>query len=107
MVTDVSRAQAFAKYSNTWPERVAKAKYMETVQIALDKKLLEAVDQAARRMNRNRSALARAALREHLRRLESRRREEERDRDGYAKEPNAPDESLLWEAKAAWPECKE
>ena len=48
---------------------------METVQIVLDKKLLQAADQAARRTKRNRSALVRDALREHLQRLEVRARE--------------------------------
>jgi metal-responsive CopG/Arc/MetJ family transcriptional regulator len=43
---------------------------METVQVVLDKELLRATDQAARRTKRNRSALVRDALREHLRRLE-------------------------------------
>lgn len=32
------------------------------------------------------------------------RREEERDREGYSKSPHAKDESILWEAEAAWPE---
>ena len=76
---------------------------METVQIVLDKKLLRAADQAARRTNRNRSALVRDALREHLRSLEVRLREE-RDRRGYAKHPQTADESHGWEAEAAWPE---
>ena len=40
---------------------------METIQIVLDKGLLQATDRAARRMKRNRSALVREALREHLR----------------------------------------
>ena len=75
---------------------------METIQIVLDKKLLQADDQAARRMKRNRSALVRDALREHLRRLEIRAREE-RDRRGYSRRPPASDESLVWEAEAAWP----
>lgn len=75
---------------------------METVQIVIDKELLRATDEAARRTKRNRSALVREALREHLRRLEVRAREE-RDREGYAKQPQALDESLLWEAEAAWP----
>jgi metal-responsive CopG/Arc/MetJ family transcriptional regulator len=75
---------------------------METVQIVLDKKLLNATDQAARRTKRNRSALVREALREHLRRLDV-RAWEERDREGYSKEPQASDESRLWEAEAAWP----
>jgi metal-responsive CopG/Arc/MetJ family transcriptional regulator len=75
---------------------------METVQIVLDKDLLHATDQAARRMKRNRSALVREALREHLRRLEV-RAWEERDREGYSRQQPARDESRLWEAEAAWP----
>jgi metal-responsive CopG/Arc/MetJ family transcriptional regulator len=75
---------------------------METVQIVLDKKLLTATDQAARRTKRNRSALVRDALREHLRRLKIQELEE-RDRAGYSKRAQAREESSLWEAEAAWP----
>jgi len=59
---------------------------METVQIVLDKQLLQAVDQAARQTRQNRSALVRDALREYLLRLEVRSREE-RDRAGYSRLP--------------------
>ena len=75
---------------------------METIQIVLDKLLLHATDQAARKMKRNRSALVRDALREHLRRLEV-RSQEQRDREGYLKRPHATDDSTAWEAEAAWP----
>ncbi len=76
---------------------------METIQIVLDQKLLRATDQAARRIKQNRSALVREALREHLRRLELHAKEE-RDRAGYARQPQRQDESRLWEAESAWPE---
>jgi len=75
---------------------------METIQIVLEKELLQAADRAARRMKRNRSALVREALREHLQRLEV-RAQEERDRAGYSKRPQVQDESHLWEAEATWP----
>jgi metal-responsive CopG/Arc/MetJ family transcriptional regulator len=75
---------------------------METIQVVLDKKLLQATDRAARQTTRNRSALVRDALREHLRRLEIRAREE-RDRKGYSRQRSARDESFVWEAEAAWP----
>jgi metal-responsive CopG/Arc/MetJ family transcriptional regulator len=75
---------------------------METVQIVLDKELLQATDRAARHTKRNRSALVREALREHLRRLEINAREM-KDREGYNNQPQACDESRLWEAEAAWP----
>jgi len=74
---------------------------METVQIVLDKKLLQATDRAARRTKLNRSALVREALREHLQRLELRAKEE-RDREGYLKQPQTRDESHMWEAEVAW-----
>ncbi len=80
---------------------------MEIVQIVLDKKLLHAADQAAKRTRRNRSALVRDALREHLRRLEL-RASEERDRQGYSQrlqtDAQADAEARRWEAEAVWPE---
>lgn len=75
---------------------------MEVVQIVLDKGLLQAADQAARRTKTNRSALVRDALREHLHRLDIRAKEE-RDRLGYSKKRNGRDDALAWEAEAAWP----
>ena len=75
---------------------------METIQVVLDKKLLQAADRAARRTKRNRSALVRDALREHLRRLEI-RSQEERDRKGYSSQRPAREEPLVWEAEAVWP----
>ena len=80
---------------------------MQIVQIVLDKKLLQAADQAAKRTKRNRSALVRDALREHLRRLEL-RASEERDRQGYSRrfqaDAQADAEARGWEAEATWPE---
>lgn len=75
---------------------------MEIVQIVLDKKLLRATDEAARRTKRNRSALVRDALRDHLKKLEMRAREEQ-DREGYSRQPQAREDSHLWELEAAWP----
>jgi metal-responsive CopG/Arc/MetJ family transcriptional regulator len=76
---------------------------MKIVQIVLDRKLLHAADQAAKRTRRNRSALVRDALREHLRRLEV-RASEERDHQGYSRRPQAGTEAQGWEAEATWPE---
>jgi metal-responsive CopG/Arc/MetJ family transcriptional regulator len=74
---------------------------METIQVVLDRKLLQATDRAARRTKQNRSALIRNALREHLHTLEVRALEQ-RDRDGYSKRPQTA-ESLRWEREATWP----
>ena len=76
---------------------------MQVVQIVLDKQLLQAADQAAKRTRKNRSALVRDALREHLQRLEIRAKED-RDRQGYSRKPHAREEALAWEAEAAWPQ---
>ena len=77
--------------------------HMEIVQIVLDKKLLHAADQAAKRTRRNRSALVRDALREHLRRLEL-RASEERDRQGYSRHSQSDAEARGWESEATWPQ---
>jgi metal-responsive CopG/Arc/MetJ family transcriptional regulator len=74
---------------------------MEAIQVVLDKKLLQATDRAARQTKRSRSALVRDALREYLLRLEI-RAQEERDREGYSRQPSAREEPSVWEAEAAW-----
>ena len=82
---------------------VEHGQHMETIQVVIDKKLLLAADRAARRMKANRSALVREALREHLRRLETLAKEE-RDCEGYRKQPQVRGEAAAWEAEATWPE---
>jgi metal-responsive CopG/Arc/MetJ family transcriptional regulator len=76
---------------------------MQIVQIVLDKKLLQATDQAAKWKKQNRSALVRDALREHLHRLQL-RTSEDRDREGYSRHPHADVEARGWESEATWPE---
>jgi metal-responsive CopG/Arc/MetJ family transcriptional regulator len=76
---------------------------METIQVVLDKKLLQATDRAARQTKQNRSALVRAALREHLRLLATRQLEHQ-DRAGYLRQPQGHEELLAWETEAVWPE---
>ena len=78
------------------------SQHMETIQVVLDKKLLRAADQAARRTKRNRSALMRDALREHLQRLDLRAKEE-REREGYLRQPQTYEEIHLWDGEAVWP----
>jgi metal-responsive CopG/Arc/MetJ family transcriptional regulator len=76
---------------------------METIQVVLDATLLRAADGAAKRAKMNRSALIRDALREHLKRIETREREAQ-DRRGYERHPAASDDAADWERVAAWPE---
>lgn len=75
---------------------------METIQVVLDRKLLQAADRAARRTKQNRSALIREAIRQHLRSLEISELEQ-RDRQGYTSGPLPSDEHAAWEAEASWP----
>jgi len=76
---------------------------MATIQVVLDKELLQAANQAARRTKQNRSALVREALRQHLRRLEIRALEEQ-EREAYLRIPQDLAEAQMWEAEAVWPE---
>jgi metal-responsive CopG/Arc/MetJ family transcriptional regulator len=75
---------------------------METIQIVIDKELLLAADRAARRTKRNRSALMRDALREHLQRMELRAKEE-REREAYRKQPQTKEEIHFWDGETVWP----
>lgn len=76
---------------------------METIQVVLDAELLRAADRAARRARVNRSALVRRALRDHLKRLETKEMES-RDRRGYRLQPDDSVEAAIWEREAVWPE---
>ena len=76
---------------------------METIQLVLDAKLLQAADLAAKRQKVNRSKLIRQALREHLERLRAVELAQ-RDRRGYLAHPQRVEEYRPWEEAAAWPE---
>ena len=75
---------------------------METIQVVLDSALLRATDDAARRARVNRLALIRNALREHLKRLQTKELEA-RDRKGYLEHPDDSTEIADWERVAVWP----
>ncbi len=76
---------------------------METIQVVLDAALLKAADEAVRKLETNRSALIREALRTHLDRLERAERER-RDRDGYLRYPDSLDQPECWDKVADWPD---
>jgi metal-responsive CopG/Arc/MetJ family transcriptional regulator len=77
--------------------------HVETIQVVLEGELLKAADRAARRLKLNRSAFIRQAMREHLRRLRIREREEA-DRRGYERLSESTGELATWDRVAAWPE---
>ena len=76
---------------------------VETIQVVLEGDLLRRVDRVARRLKLNRSALIREALRQHLRQLQLRSREEA-DRRGYQQSPEDADASRTWDGAASWPD---
>lgn len=76
---------------------------MATIQVVLDKALLKAADQAARRAKVNRSALIREALREHLKKLRVTELED-RERRAYEKVPDRADEFAEVLSEAVWPD---
>jgi metal-responsive CopG/Arc/MetJ family transcriptional regulator len=76
---------------------------METIQVVLDAELLKAANREAKKQKQNRSALIRTALQEHLHRLHMKELEEQ-ERRGYLAKPQDPDEYVVWEKEAVWPE---
>jgi metal-responsive CopG/Arc/MetJ family transcriptional regulator len=76
---------------------------MKTVQMTLDEELVEAVDEAAKRLGTTRSAFAREALREALAREREKQREQ-KHREGYEKYPVKPGEFDVWESEQVWPD---
>ena len=77
--------------------------HVETIQVVLEGELLKAADRAARRLKINRSAFIREAMREHLRALRIREREEA-DRKGYARSKESRVEMAAWDRVVAWPD---
>jgi metal-responsive CopG/Arc/MetJ family transcriptional regulator len=76
---------------------------MKTVQMTLDEGLVAAVDRVVRRLGTSRSAFAREALREALRRVRVRSLEQ-KQRDGYARKPVRRGEFDAWEREQTWVE---
>ena len=76
---------------------------MRTVQMTLDRALVEAVDRAARSLGTTRSAFTRKALTDALERLRIEALEK-RHRHGYERHPVRPDEFSGWEQEQAWPD---
>ena len=77
--------------------------HVETIQVVMEEELLRTIDQAARRLKVNRSALIRTALRQHLRHLKV-RDSEDSDRQGYQRLPEKTSDLDPWDGVAAWPE---
>jgi metal-responsive CopG/Arc/MetJ family transcriptional regulator len=76
---------------------------VKTVQMTLDESLVREVDRAVKRLGTTRSAFARTALREALRRIRILDLER-RHREGYARSPVTRQELAVWEGEQVWPE---
>jgi len=76
---------------------------VETIQIVLEEALLRAADRAVRKLKTNRSALMRAALRSHLRRLDQLEKEKA-DREGFTRYPDSLGRPDVWDEVADWPD---
>ena len=77
--------------------------HVETIQVVMEAELLRAADQAAKRLKVNRSAFIRQAMREHLRTLRTREREEA-DRKGYARSEESTADLAAWDRVTVWPD---
>ena len=76
---------------------------MRTVQMTLDRELVDAVDTAVKRLGTTRSAFTREALTTALARLEADARERQQRR-GYERHPVRRGEFDAWEPEQAWPD---
>jgi metal-responsive CopG/Arc/MetJ family transcriptional regulator len=74
---------------------------MKTIQMTLEKNLLELVDKAIRELNTTRSAFIRESLQHHLNRIKIRKLEK-KHRDGYSIQPVQTGEFDMWEDEQVW-----
>jgi post-segregation antitoxin (ccd killing protein) len=86
-----------------WSRLLSIINNVQTIQIVIDSDLLEAADRAAKRLELNRSALFREAIRRYLSALKTEIMER-RDREGYERYPDTEPDLAAWGGVAEWPE---
>ncbi len=74
---------------------------MRTIQMTLDDDLVDAVDKLAKKLKTTRSAFARKALREAIKRVNIRSLENKHKR-GYERYPAGKAEFSVWESEQEW-----
>lgn len=74
---------------------------MRVVQLTMDSALVDAVDRAAKKLGKTRSAFAREALRRAVARV-AEQALEKRHGEGYRKKPVRKGEFDAWESEQAW-----
>ncbi len=75
--------------------------FMKTIQMTLDDELVAAVDDAVKKLNTNRSAFARKALRDAIKQLNIDQLEK-KHRQGYKRYPVGKTEFGVWESEQEW-----
>jgi post-segregation antitoxin (ccd killing protein) len=88
-----------------WSRLLSIINNVQTIQIVIDSDLLEAADRAAKRLELNRSALFREAIRRDLSALKTEILER-RDREGYERHPDTEPDLAAWGGVAAWPDSE-
>jgi metal-responsive CopG/Arc/MetJ family transcriptional regulator len=76
---------------------------LRTIQITLSQELLSKIDQTVAELDTNRSAFARQAFEDALFRARIEQMERQHA-EGYARQPQDPDEVALWESIQDWGE---
>ncbi len=74
---------------------------MRTIQMTLDEGLVDTVDRISRKLNMNRSAFTRKALREAVAQYTASQMEQ-KHRQGYENIPVTEGEFSVWEDEQAW-----
>ncbi len=74
---------------------------MRTIQMTLDDTLVETVDKISRKLNMNRSAFTRKALRDAVEQYTASQMEQ-KHRQGYENFPTGENEFSIWEDEQAW-----
>lgn len=74
---------------------------LKTIQITLPQELLVKIDQTVTELDTNRSAFARQAFEDALFRLRIAQLERQ-DAGGYARQPQDPEETALWQRVQDW-----
>ncbi len=74
---------------------------MRTIQMTLDDNLVEDVDKLVKKLKTTRSAFARKALREAIKRVNIRALEN-KHKKGYERYPIAKTEFSVWESEQEW-----
>ncbi len=75
--------------------------FLQTIQMALDNELIDAVDKVVKKLKTTRSAFTRQTLRNAITRANIKQMEG-KHREGYEKKPVNMSEFSIWESEQEW-----